>query len=246
MDLGLRDKLALVVGATGNTGREVALALAAEGCRLALVARGAERLYEVAKASPEPAWAFPADLTAPSKLDQLLADLPHDIGIPDIIVHVMGGSAGIKDAMLPWSEWEKVARLNLGIAHDINRAFLPAMLAKGWGRIVHFSTNGTTLHIGHSPYTSAKHQVEGYVKNMAKLVSAKGVVITAVRPGPIYTDGRWLYQQQGEQLEQFMKNYVPIGRWGRGYELANVVAFLCSRQASYMAGAIVDVDGGMR
>jgi 3-oxoacyl-[acyl-carrier protein] reductase len=246
MDLGIAGKLALVVGATGDTGREVALALAAEGCRLALVARGAARLYDVARASPTPAWAFPADLTDPAKLDQLLADLPREVGIPDILVHVMGGSGGIKDPMLPWADWERVARLNLGIAHDINRAFLPAMISKGWGRIVHFSTNGTTLHIGHAPYTSAKHQVEGYVKNMAKLVSAKGVVITAVRPGPIFTEGRWLYQQQGEQLERFMASYLPIGRWGRGYELANAVAFLCSQQSSYMAGAVVDVDGGMR
>lgn len=246
MDLGISGKLALVVGATGNTGREVALALAREGCRLAVVARGAERLYELAKDAPTDVWCFPADLQDQAKVHELLAALPRDVGIPDIIVHVMGGSAGIKDPMAPWSEWEKVARLNLGIAHDINRAFLPAMLAKRWGRIVHFSTNGTTLHIGSCPYTSAKHAVEGYVKNMAKTVSARGVVITAVRPGPIYTEGRWLYQQEGAQLEQFLKSYVPIGRWGRGYELANVVAFLCSAQSNYMAGAVVDVDGGMR
>lgn len=244
MDLGLKDKLALIVGATGNTGRAVALALAQEGCRLALIARGAERLYAVGKEVG--GLTIPADITDQAQLGAALDAIPRDIGVPDVIVHVAGGSMGIKDWRLSSADWAKVWQLNIGAAIDINRAFTPAMIQRGWGRIVHFSSNGTKLAIGNAPYTSAKHAVEGYVRTVSKELGARGVVVTAVRPGPIFTEGRFLYSQPDAWRDDFFAKYVPMNRWGNADELAAVVAVLCSQRASYMAGAIVDVDGGMR
>lgn len=244
MDLGMGGKRALVIGGSGNTGLEVVKALAGEGCTVAAVARDGVRLN--ASAQVPGVKAYPADLMEPGALDEVVGKIGRELGAPDIIVHVIGGSLGIRDSMVPAADWAKVWQFNLGIAIDINRAFLPAMEQKGWGRIVHFSTNGVKVHTGGVPYTSSKHAVEGYVRNMSKLFSAKGVVISAVSPGPIYTEGRFLYSQNEEWNKAFFEKYVPMGRWGRGEELARVVAFLCSEAASYMAGAIVEVDGGMR
>lgn len=247
MDLGMSGKRALVVGGTGNTGLAVVKALAAEGCTVAAVARSGPRLNEAGHVLGVKAYA--ADLMVPEELDDVVGRIGRELGAPDIIVHVIGGSMGIRDHNAPSIEWAKVWRLNLGISHDINMAFIGAMLAKGWGRIVHFSTNGVKLAVGNPPYTSSKAAVEGYVRTMAPKYSAQGVLINAVAPGPIFTEGPnqpFIYRQDETWTQAFFKNYMPIGRWGRGPELAAVVAFLCSEHAGYMAGAVVAVDGGMR
>lgn len=186
------------------------------------------------------------DITDEGQLDGLIGRILDLHGAPDIIVHVAGGSLGIRDPLLPASEYLKVWRLNLGAAHDINRAFIPSMVNKGWGRIVHFSSNGVKLATGNPPYTSSKGAVEAYVRTMSRIYSKHNVIISAVSPGPIDTPGLFLYSQSEEWTKAFHEKYVPMGRWGRADEVAGAVALLCSQKASYMAGSIVDVDGGMR
>lgn len=227
MDLGIAGKKALVVGSTKETGTAVRYALLKEGAEVVGVAR------------------VGADINA-DLMDGAQAVISAVKEAPDIIVHVAGGSMGIKNSLSSSEDWIKVWKLNLGVAIDINRAFLPSMLSKGWGRIVHFSSNGVKLAIGNAPYTSAKAAVEGYVRTVSKEVSARGVVITAVSPGPIKTDGQFMYSQDDSWTKLFWEKYVPIRRWGNGSEVGALVAFLCSQHSSYMTGAVVDVDGGMR
>ena len=241
------DRTALIVGASGETGQAVAVALAKEGYRLICVSRGGERQAATIAAVGNGRHEYHAvDLMNHPALIGFLSNMEFADRHPDIIVHVIGGSLGKRDAMLTWPDYEDVLRLNLGIPHTINRVCLPKMIARGWGRIVHFSSNGVKLATGTVPYVASKGAVEGYVRLFSKELSPKGVVMSCVSPGPIYTHGRGMYNLQGEALQTFYKHYVPMGRWGRAEELAAVVAFLCSDAASYMAGAIVDVDGGMR
>ena len=247
MNLGIEGKTALVVGASGDTGQAVAVALAREGCKLLCVSRGGERMEQTIAAMPQDARIeyYKGDLMDRLRLVGFLTQLDTS-GIPDIIVHVIGGSLGLRDPYLTAEDYAKVALYNLGIPHEINRHCIPKMIERGWGRIVHFSSNGVKLATGTVPYIAAKGAVEAYVRNFSKELSPKGVVMTAVSPGPIYTAGRGMYNLAGEALATFQKHYVPMARWGRGEELASVIAFLCGQQASYMAGSIVDVDGGMR
>jgi NAD(P)-dependent dehydrogenase (short-subunit alcohol dehydrogenase family) len=241
MKLGIEGKRAVVLGASKGMGRAVALALAENGVRVAAVARSNDALRSMSVSDY-----YAADLTRDSDLFDTITWIKDSFGSPDILVHVMGGSAGIRDHLLPSSEWVKVWRLNLGIAQDINREFIPAMAARGWGRVVHFSSNGVKLGTGNVPYISAKGAVESYVKNLSRMYSPQGVVITAVSPGPIYTPGLFMYSQNQEWTDAFYEKYVPMKRWGRASEVGGAVAFLCSEHASYMAGAIVPIDGGMR
>lgn len=237
MNLGIEGKVALVVGATGDTGSAIVAALRDEGCKVVGVARGTK---------PTPTEFYRFDLMREADVQALIDRVWHDHGAPDIIVHVAGGSLGVKEALTPWKQWELVMRLNLGAGHDLNRAFLPIMVQRGWGRIVHLTSNAVKLAIGNAPYAAAKAALDGYVKALGKQFASTGVVVSAVSPGPIFTTGRFLYTQPPAWNAEFWKNYVPAERWGRGEELAAAVAFLCSKHASYMPGAIVDVDGGMR
>lgn len=246
MDLGIAGKLALVVGASRGMGFAVAAELEGAECKVLRVAR-----------SPIPRPSGPiedkdyqVDIGNSAKLQGLISQVIQEHGAPDILVHVTGGSVvdgvPIRDEMAPWSEWEKLLRLNLGAAHEMNRAFLPAMVLRGWGRIVHFSSNGVKLGTGRAPYVTAKHAVEGYVQMMGRAYGPKGVIVSAVRPGPIYTPGLFIYSQSEEWTKAFMEKYVPMGRWGKDEEVAAAVAFLCSRHASYMPSAVIDCDGAMR
>jgi 3-oxoacyl-[acyl-carrier protein] reductase len=224
-------KTVLIVGGTKDTGAAIAKSFDDERVVITVARSGA---------------LFPYDLTQQEQLNECIGKVVEQFGNPNVIVHVIGGSTGIKDALSSADDYAKVWRLNLGIALDINRAFIPAMVSKGWGRIVHLSSNATKLAIGYCPYASAKAAIEGYVRNVGKEYGSKGVVITAVRPGPIFTEGRYLYSQSPEWTKQYQENYVPMKRWGKGEELAGFVKFLCSDQAAYMGGGVYDFDGSMR
>lgn len=240
MNLGIEGKTALVVGASRGMGAAVSQELWNAGCKVLDVARS--EMVDKSLACG----VYRTDISQPENVANLADAVLRHHGAPDIVVHVAGGSMGIRDHTLPASEWAKVWYMNLGAAIDLNRAFLPIMVSRGWGRIVHFSSNGVKLATGRAPYTSAKAAVESYVEVMAREYSKHGVVISAVAPGPIFTPGLFLYEQSEGWTKAFFEKYMPIGRWGQAQEVAGAVALLCSQQASYMAGAIVSVDGGMR
>lgn len=246
MELGLKGKTALVVGASRGIGRATALELAREGCLVAAVARDEYELWSLCQEAGGAITAFAADAVTEASQVDMLIDVKSRMGVPHVIVHAVGGSAGMTSAFGSSRDYAKVWRINLGAAHDINAEFLPGMLERGWGRIVHMSSNAVKLGIGHVPYASAKHALEGYVRNFGKELAPRGIVMSAVRLGPIDNKTGWLYTQPAEWREAFFKSYVPMGRWGRPDEAVAAIAFLCSERATYMSGAVVDVDGGMR
>jgi 2-hydroxycyclohexanecarboxyl-CoA dehydrogenase len=166
---------------------------------------------------------------------------------PDIIVHVLGGSQGITQTMAPAADWAKVWRLNLGIAHDINCAFIPRMQANRWGRIIHLSSNAQRVGTGYCPYTSAKAALDGYVKAVSREFSKDGVIITAVAPGIVHTPGRYYASLDSKQQEDYFNKYIPIARFGRAEEVAKLIAYLGLR-ARVLHGRLASfqIDGGAR
>lgn len=238
--MGVSGKVALVVGASKNIGLAVVKELKGAGYTVIAIARSE---WEPVLAAD---YYYAVDLMRDGGTEKLGRRVRQSFYNPSVIVHCIGGSGGYIDAWGPSSDWQKVWNLNLGIAHDINRLFVPGMKKDSWGRIVHFSSIATHAHIGYAPYASAKHAVEGYVHNVAKDLSPHGIVMTCVRPGAFPGKGRYLDTLPAEQQAKFIAETIPQGRFGRAEECAKVVAFLCSDAASYMAGAIVPVDGGHR
>jgi len=231
MNLGIEGRNALVVGAGRGIGLEIARELRAEGCKVYTVSRTGKT-------------DFLMDLTQEGQPALLVAALA--LTPPDIIAHVLGGSQGIVEPLVPASDWAKVWRLNLGIAHDINAAFIPLMRRNKWGRIIHLSSNATRIGTGYCPYTSAKAALDGYVKSMSREFSKDGVIITAVAPGIVHTPGRYYASLDSREQEAYFQKYIPIQRFGRAEEVAKMVAFLASDHAAYLAGSIVNMDGGAR
>jgi 3-oxoacyl-[acyl-carrier protein] reductase len=231
MNLGIEGRVALVVGASKGLGLEIARELKAEGCRVYTVSRTGQTDFNM-------------DLMAQGATDLLITGLT--LTPPDIIVHVLGGSQGLSGTLLPSTDWARVWRLNLGIAHDLNAAFIPLMQRNKWGRIIHISSNATRIGSGYCPYTSAKAALEGYVKSVSREFSKDGVIITAVSPGIVYTPGRYFASLDQKEQEAYFNSYIPTHRFGRAEEVAKAVAFLASEHSAYMAGSIVQIDGGAR
>lgn len=247
MDLGIAGRLALVTGASKGIGRAIALALAAEGARVILVARSADALEATRTSLPGDGHrALAADLMAEGAVAQVVSAV-NDAGPLDILVHNLGGSAGVFPALAPTEEWMKVWQFNLGVAHELDRSLLPGMVERGYGRVVFLSTLSTRTYNGYAAYVSAKCALDGYVKAVSREVAKDNVIISAVAPGAIWSEGRHfarLEKEDPEALQGYFKEHLPINRLGRAEEVAPVVAFLCSQQASFMAGSIVGVDGG--
>jgi 3-oxoacyl-[acyl-carrier protein] reductase len=247
MNLGIKGKVALVVGASKSIGRAVAEELAREGAYVVAVARSADLLASISLESGQVGECIAMDLMPAGAPEELAERLREKKLVPDIIYYAIGGSFdGIRDTASHSAAWAKVWRFNLGIAVDLNNAFLPDMVARKWGRIVMTSSDATKCNSGNVPYTSSKFALEGYVKVASKQYAKDGVIISAVSPGPIYTEGRFLYTQSPEDTEKYFDKYLPIRRFGQAEEVAKTVAFLCSEHSSFMPGAIVDVHGGSR
>ncbi len=231
MNLGIEGRTALVVGASKGIGLEITRELKAEGCKVYTVSRTGKTDFNM-------------DLMEDGQVEALVAALT--LSPPDIIVHVLGGSQGITGTLLPSSEWAKVWRLNLGIAHDLNCAFIPNMKRNRWGRIIHISSNAPRVGMGYCPFASAKAALDGYVKVVSKEFSKDGVIIAAVAPGIVHTPGRYYASLNDREQEEYFNKYIPIQRFGRAEEIAKAVAYLASDHSSYMAGSVVSMDGGAR
>lgn len=225
MNLGIEGRTALVVGASRSIGLEVCRELRAEGCKVITASR-TEGIDLMPLGAPE---AFCASISP-----------------PDIIIHAIGGSQGLTDTLATSADWATVWRLNLGIAHDINRFFIPVMRRNKWGRIVHISSNAPKVGMGYCPFVSAKAALDGYVKAVSKEFSKDGIIISAVAPGIIHTPGRYFASLDSKEQEEYFNRYIPIQRFGRAEEVAKAISFLASEHASYMAGSIVSIDGGAR
>ena len=248
MDLGITDRLALVTGASRGIGRAIALELAREGARVILVARSAEGLEAVRHemTAPDKHHVVALDLMA-KEGPKALADRVTQLGNLDILIHNLGGGAGVQQVFAPAEDWKRAWQFNVGIGHELNRFLVPPMVERHWGRIVHLSTLSTTTYQGNAAYVSAKCALDGYVRSVSREISKHGVILSAVAPGAIALEGRYfmkIQQSDPVAVEDYFNKHLPIRRFGTALDVATAVAFLCSEQASYMAGAIVSVDGG--
>ena len=249
MELGLRDKLVLVTGASQGIGRAIAIELAREGARIVAVARNEANLKSLEAelaGGPDRHTLFPMDLMEGKNPEELARRLLKKEA-PSVIVHNLGGSLGVRDTFAPASDWERVWRYNLGIVIELNRLLVPAMIERRWGRVVHLSTLSTRTYLGNAAYVSAKAALDAYLKVAGREVAKHNVVFSAVSPGAIFREGRFFAKIQKEDpkaMEDYYRRHLPAGRLGTDEEIGRVVAFLASEHAAFMTGSIVAIDGG--
>ena len=250
MELGLKGKVAIVTGASRGIGRSIALGLAAEGCRLGICARGAERLEQTAdevRAAGAEVLALPVDATDASALEQFVAAVGERYGRIDILVNNVGGGGKDLFAETTDEDWAGAFDLTLWPAIRASRLVVPWMERQGGGAIVMISSIFGREWGGRPAYNVVKAAENALSKSMARQYAAKGIRVNAVAPGSIiFPGGSWQRRvdENPERLAEFVKNELPLGRFGYPEEVANVVTFLVSDAASLMIGACVNVDGG--
>jgi 3-oxoacyl-[acyl-carrier protein] reductase len=244
MDLELKDKVALVVGGSKGIGRGVAELLAAEGAKVAVTSRSAESAEEVAERIGGRGYAFDsADLDAiPALLELIQAHL----GPLDVYIANTGGPPAGDPLEFTRDQWRAAQATLLLSPMEIVQRVLPGMRERGFGRIVAIGSmavrepiDALQLSNAHRPGLVAAFKV------LARQSARDGVTFNTVHPGRIATDRMIDTAGSVEAAEQAARDTVPAGRLGTVEELAAAVVFLCSRQAAYITGTTLLVDGGL-
>ncbi|WP_151448634.1 SDR family oxidoreductase [Lacisediminimonas profundi] len=255
MDLGLKGKIALVTASSNGIGKQCALALAAEGARIVMCARNAERLEAAAQEVTQLAGegnvlAVQADLSSAADIDRLCNAANERFGQVDILVFIggspkRGGFAEVSDADLL-----EAFDVTVLAGFRLTRKLVPGMRQRKWGRVVTVQARSVREPIPDLVTSVATRPgVAGLFKYLANEAGQDGVLVNVIVPGPINTDR---FKKGAEEAKGGADDYVrmkvggiPVGRLGEAHEIASAVCFLVSEQASYINGVALQVDGGV-
>jgi 3-oxoacyl-[acyl-carrier protein] reductase len=248
MDLQLAGRTCLITGASQGIGHGTARVMAAEGCRVALVARREHLLHELAESIATSGSARPlvigADLAQPGAAVRVRERIDAAYGGLDILVNCAGGSRPIPwDA--PEEAWSEGMALNFDGLRRITAQFIPHMRTQRWGRIV--NVTGTLEPRGVNVASAAKAAVHAWSKGLSCDLGRDGITVNCVPPGRINSEQilTKLHPDPAER-EAFAKANIPVGYFGEPEDMAHLIAFLASPLARYITGEVIHVDGGLR
>ncbi len=250
METGLRGRVALVTGASRGIGKAIARGLAAEGCHLALIARGYEELEKTARELREfqvRVRTLPCDLLVAAEVEQAAQQALADYGAVDILVQNAGGARGQDIFDTSTQDWQDAMHLNIIAFSQLVNALVPGMRQRGGGRIIAISSIYGREAGGRTPYNALKAASISLTKALARQLAPDNILVNSVAPGSLLFPGSsWERRQQTDPagIAAFIANELPSGRFGRPEEVAAVVTFLASSAASLVSGACIPVDGG--
>ncbi|WP_179379690.1 SDR family NAD(P)-dependent oxidoreductase [Jannaschia marina] len=240
----LSGRVACVTGASSGLGRRAAVVLAEAGAKVVGVARRAEALDALRDEIGADAAAIAADVADRDRLPALAERIAAPFGAPDILVHAAGiNTRQTADAVTP-EGWDTTIALNLGAPFFLSQALVPAMRARGWGRIVTFASLQTTRAFpGGLAYGASKGGIGQLTRAMAEAWSPHGITANAIGPGFFPTE---LTQAVFEDEARAARNAAQtcLGRNGRMEDIDGPILFLCSEASAYVTGQILMVDGG--
>lgn len=249
------EKTAVITGATSDKGigATVAARYAREGWAIVILdldgEKSAKVAAEIGNQYAVPAFGYGIDVTSEESVtaayDAVAAEVTAG-NLPPIgaLANIAGITSPVPFLETTLELWNKVFAVNSTGTYLVTRAFLPAMIEQGWGRIVNMSSVSAQRGggvFGKVPYSSAKAAILGFTKALAREVADKGVTVNAVTPGAVDTNIR---VGSTDEQEAALAAAIPVGRTATTEEIAAVITFLSSEDASYLTGTTVDINGG--
>jgi 3-oxoacyl-[acyl-carrier protein] reductase len=257
MDLGLKGKTALVLCAGGGLGRAISVAMAREGVVVALADINEQLLTDSVaqiEASGVRALSGVVDLTDTAALSSFVTGVSQELGGIDILVNMSGGPPPSKAENVSPEQWNKHFQTMVLSMIRVTDIVLPGMRAKKWGRIITSTSSGVLAPIPNLGISNTlRSALVGWSKTLASEVADDGITVNIVIPGRIATGRIQRLDEvraarEGKTVEEIVRlstSSIPMRRYGKPEEYANVVAFLASDKASYITGSMIRIDGGM-
>ncbi|HWE51066.1 MAG TPA: 3-oxoacyl-[acyl-carrier-protein] reductase [Bryobacteraceae bacterium] len=242
----MTNRTAFVTGASRGIGRACALALSAAGARVVVASRQLEKLAEVAdeiRGAGGEAFVACIDLSSQESIKEAFAKASKEFGRIDILVNNAGMTRDGLVLRMKRDDWDSVLQTNLSGAFFAIQQVLPAMVRERWGRIVNISSVvGEAGNAGQVNYAASKAGLIGMTKALAQEVASRNITVNAVAPGFIETD---MTAKLNDETKAKALESVPLKRMGKAEDIAAAVRFLCSDEANYITGHVLDVNGGM-
>jgi len=242
-------KTALVSGGGRGLGAAIAKTLAREQVRILLISRGSASLEETLNELPggEQHAGLALDLSQPNALNRVVEWVSGLGAQIDVVINNVGGTLDVNDPLASWGQFQAVLDLNLGVAVELNRLFMPGMRERGWGRICHVSSISALENQGPPSYCSAKAALNAYIRSVGRYVASDNVILTGIMPGAVLTDGGYwdvASSERPEHVKRYLSERMAIKRFGTEHEIAEAASFLVSDQASFLVGSVLLADGG--
>jgi 3-oxoacyl-[acyl-carrier protein] reductase len=243
----LKDRVALVTGASQGIGQAIAIALAGAGARVAAAARNAEKLAavvaEISAAGGE-AMAVPMDVSDHEQVKAGFHQVIEKFGKLDILVNNAAINRDGLAMRMKDQDWDAVLRTNLTGAHWCAQQAMPVMMRARYGRIINVSSVVAEMgNPGQVNYVAAKAGLIGLTRALAVEIASRNITVNAVAPGFIVSP---MTDPLPQNVKDSLLARVPLGRLGTGAEVAAAIVFLASEEAGYITGAVLDVNGGLR
>ncbi len=243
-----KDKVVLVTGASQGIGKAIAMKFAALGAKIAfndivMQEEGLKAAVEEAKTAGAPdAKYFMADVSKYEDVEKVMAGIQTEFGRLDVLVNNAGIAKDRTLAKMTVEEWQRVIDINLTSVFNCSKTALPLLIASQ-GNIVSMSSfSGLRGNFGQTNYTAAKAGIIGFTKTLSKEVGKLGVRVNAVAPGFIESK---MTEAMPEEVKTMVKKLTSLARTGKPEEVANVIAFLASSEASFITGDVINIDGGL-
>ncbi|MFA8437537.1 3-oxoacyl-[acyl-carrier-protein] reductase [Pueribacillus sp. YX66] len=243
----LKNKVALVTGASRGIGRAIALKLAEKGAKVAVNYAGREdaasETVNMIKQSGGDAFAIKANVANGEEVQQMVKQVIEMFGALDILVNNAGITRDNLIMRMKEADWDDVISTNLKGVFNCTKAVTRQMMKQRKGRIINISSIvGVSGNPGQANYVAAKAGVIGLTKSAAKELASRSITVNAIAPGFIETE---MTDELADSLKEEMLKQIPLAEFGQPEDIANVVAFLASDESKYMTGQTIHVDGGM-
>ena len=239
----LKEKVALVTGATGGLGAAIARKLHKQGATVVLTGRRAEQLEALKNELGDNVHAIPSDLSQESAAQDLIKTVSDTIGPIDVLVNNAGLTKDNLLLRLKDEDFDLVMDVNLKAPFQLSRAVIKGMMKKRWGRIINISSIvGVTGNPGQANYCASKAGIIGLSKSLAQELASRNITVNVVAPGFIESD---MTAVLNDAQKENLLSQIPLKRMGSAEDIANSVLFLASEESSYITGQTLHVNGGM-